>query len=282
MTPSDPYGDGLVTRAAWQAVRGTPQYAELSAFSRDWFRQNRGGLRRYRKWTAGNPLENWSRSFEYPWTLRRIEEWVDASRVSRRVFDAGSGITFFPFYLAERFGLDIQCLDADPAFGEFFERAKTARGSVAFACAPLHDLARFPDQSFDLGYCISVLEHVPPERWDVTIAELHRVLIRGGRLLLTLDVSLDGMSSIARSDLPVLLEKLVRWFRHPASPAAGLLPQESAFGGLASTDWFRDELPELLPWRVPFRQKFGLNRQLRPTRPDFASLACLAVTLEKV
>ena len=52
------------------------------------------------------------------------------------------------------------------------------------------DLTRlpFPDASFDLVSCISVLEHMPPDTRTRGVQEMARVLKPGGQLLLTYDL----------------------------------------------------------------------------------------------
>src|SRR5262245_55496667 len=42
----------------------------------------------------------------------------------------------------------------------------------------------FDDASFDCVTCIEVLEHVPPAQWRSSLAEMRRVLVPGGRLVL--------------------------------------------------------------------------------------------------
>lgn len=55
------------------------------------------------------------------------------------------------------------------------------------------DLTRLPlpDASLDAVFCISVLEHLPPERARAGLQELRRVLHPEGRLLLTTDLAED-------------------------------------------------------------------------------------------
>jgi SAM-dependent methyltransferase len=42
----------------------------------------------------------------------------------------------------------------------------------------------YADASFDCVTCIEVLEHVPPAKWRAAVAEIHRVLVPGGRFIL--------------------------------------------------------------------------------------------------
>ena len=60
--------------------------------------------------------------------------------------------------------------------------AGTARGRPPSGWR--RDPLPFPDQSFDCVTCIEVLEHVPAENRAASLAEIHRVLRPGGRLVL--------------------------------------------------------------------------------------------------
>ena len=41
----------------------------------------------------------------------------------------------------------------------------------------------YPDQQFDVTFCICVLHHVPPERWPQFVGEMYRVTRAGGLLV---------------------------------------------------------------------------------------------------
>ncbi|MEI6667371.1 MAG: class I SAM-dependent methyltransferase [Acidobacteriota bacterium] len=53
----------------------------------------------------------------------------------------------------------------------------------------------FPDASFDVVSCISVLEHMPPDTRTRGVREMARVLKPGGRLLLTYDLQERDLTS---------------------------------------------------------------------------------------
>ncbi len=128
-----------------------------------------------------HPGKRW----EYPWALERA-----ALRPGERVLDVGCGHSIFPLYLAaagaRTTALD---LDLDPRLDEALALGVAwQRGDVT--AMPL------PDRLFDAAFCISVIEHLPEELIPVALAELHRVLRPGGRLLLTTDFYDDAAAEI--------------------------------------------------------------------------------------
>ena len=50
---------------------------------------------------------------------------------------------------------------------------------------------RYPDQLFDVAYCISTFEHIPYDTFMKSIQEAHRVLKDDGLLVITLDEEWD-------------------------------------------------------------------------------------------
>lgn len=53
----------------------------------------------------------------------------------------------------------------------------------------------FPDSSFDRVFCLSVMEHIPIETWGDCMREFERVLRPGGRLIVTLDMSVQDANN---------------------------------------------------------------------------------------
>ena len=103
---------------------------------------------------------------------------------ARRVLDIGCGDGTLTFRLAERServcGVDDSLLPLRLARGEFERRP--ARRAPILANADARSLP-FPNEAFDCVVMADVIEHI--EAPDAVISEAHRVLRRGGQILLT-------------------------------------------------------------------------------------------------
>jgi SAM-dependent methyltransferase len=192
-----------------------------------------------------------------------------------RVLDAGSGITFFPFLVACA-GHEVTCCDSDEGLGlgDRFAAAAGATGlPVAFRSAVLTDLP-FPDGHFDAITCLSVLEHVPPDMYPAIVDSMAAVLRPGGRLVLTMDVSLRRDSQMLMEDLAALLALMAPAFelsfpldlRRPSS----LLTSDSCL--TAASSW---RLP--WPWR-PRPGQFPRAVDHADGHPYFRSIAVVGMT----
>lgn len=179
------------------------------------FLQKNVFLQDHYKWVK-DPLHQWSRQWEYPYVYRSVKKYQDTRHnphSSVKVLDAGSGATFFPYYLESTIeGLDITCCDSDSTLAPLFDRVNlsTNIGSgVKFVKADMHALP-FGDKSMDVVYCISVLEHT--RSYSHILDEFHRILQPGGCLVLTFDIGLDGVSEIALESARALLGETKRKF----------------------------------------------------------------------
>ena len=223
---------GLVTLYDYKQVENLDLYKALQRFS-ERFRQSRG-------WVA-DPFHQWSRRWEYPWVASRLPRTGPV-----RILDAGSGLTFFPFYLAEQnVTAEIHCLDSDPKLEVHF--ATIAAPRVFFKAGQLQKLP-FEDASFDAVYCISALEHTGD--FETIAREFKRVLKPGGRASLTFDICLNGMADIA----PSRAEELVRIFGNHfrlEDPTAIQVSDLKRPAGFVRTEWIRKNLPSALPWKYP-------------------------------
>jgi SAM-dependent methyltransferase len=146
-----------------------------------------------------DPLHCWSRAWEYPFAYYHLREWRRSWQGTRRplVVDVGSGVTFFPFSVA-RLDCDVVCTDTDPVCRKDLERAvaeiRQQPGRVSFRLTD-GSVLPFDDAEADALYCISVIEHIPS--FELTIAEMARVLKPGGPLLLTIDLDLLGTAELS-------------------------------------------------------------------------------------
>jgi SAM-dependent methyltransferase len=273
---------GYLAIQTWHFVRNSPEFAHMRNFSSAWYRQNRSRLKRYRKWVADDPIDSWSRAWEYVWCFGWVQSIVQASDgASVRVLDAGSGVTFFPHYLAVNARVNVTCVDSDPDVARFYRSTEGTAHNVYFVQADIADLGALGDASCDAIYCISVLEHMPDSCRAKAVDELCRVLRPGGRLLLTLDVCLDDASDVKVTEWEGFVELLLRRFRLVAPTIDDISYDAALAQGLMSTEWIAHNLPHLLPWKRHWRDRIGLNRQLKRRPAFFSHLLCTALVLER-
>lgn len=130
-----------------------------------------------------HPGKRW----EYPWALERAAaELVDGARV----LDVGAGDSIFPVYLASR-GFDVTAVDVA------FDGSLATRHGVDVNYVRA-DMSRIPmpSESFDVVFCISVIEHLPDTAVPRALTEMRRVVRAAGALLLTTDYYEDAEAEI--------------------------------------------------------------------------------------
>ena len=121
----------------------TSLFRDMETFSNVFLRKNMF-LHDHYKWVK-DPLHQWSRQWEYPYVYQSIRGYVDTRRDPYshiKVLDAGSGITFFPYYMEKTIqGLDITCCDSDGSLISLFDRVNRSANSepkVKFVEADMH------------------------------------------------------------------------------------------------------------------------------------------------
>lgn len=195
-----------------------------------------------------DPFHQWSRQWEYPFVFSSIVSRItEQSQNSIRILDAGSGITFFPYLLAETVsGSNVTCCDADQALAPLFEQVNHSRktDNVRFDAVDLRSLP-YSSSSFDVAYCISVLEHT--RDYADIVREFARVIAPGGVLVLSFDLALDGVSNICCEEAELLLASLKTHFYGPQDTHLCEQDYSSAVTavGMGEVD------KNLLPWRYP-------------------------------
>ncbi len=142
-----------------------------------------------------------TRSWEYPWALLGAD-----LKPGMRVLDIGSGGSAFPLLLALD-GFEVQ--SADPSLDHGAQwldwrkrlarslgiasgwglpaRSPNGRFKVTYVPDSIQNL-RYGDGYFDRVFCLSVMEHIPEREWETCMAQMARVLVQGGRLVMTLDM----------------------------------------------------------------------------------------------
>ena len=145
------------------------------------------------KWPK-DPLNCWSRIWEYPYTFYNIKKKHETCSV--KIVDFGSGVTFFPFSLA-RLGHHVHCVDIDPVCENNLTKAAQVidhhPGSIS--CSLTENNAINIDAcSIDVVYSISVLEHIPS--FEICLKEITRILKPDGLFILTIDLDMGGTNDI--------------------------------------------------------------------------------------
>jgi SAM-dependent methyltransferase len=245
----------------------------MRAFSEAFVERNRTALGSYiARWGAENPLRSWSRQWEYPYVFGQVAETVRA-RPRARILDAGSGATFMPFHLASRFeGTTIACCDTDGSLEEVFASLnRDMDRDIEFTTADIRSLP-YDDGSFDIVYCVSVLEHT--DGYEDILREFARVS-NGGRVAVTFDISLDGTRDMRMEDLDEMLKALPAVFDTDPDLRRTVKSQLSSPGILTT----RTVSGDLLPWRGPpilHRLKSSLANRRLVRWPPLLTVCCLS------
>ena len=161
-------------------------------------------------------VNNWGRIWEYPYAMNMIK-LIDAQRPLKVIADFGPGVTFFPLWVSQLTNVEkIYTVDNDPVCVAGNERLRNA--FVNQNSHKLHpvlsngeDLGEIEDNSLDLLYSISVIEHIPnPENIIETIA---RKIAKNGFLIITLDVALRNDFGLKVKDIDKSNISLKKYFK---------------------------------------------------------------------
>jgi 2-polyprenyl-3-methyl-5-hydroxy-6-metoxy-1,4-benzoquinol methylase len=239
---------GLVNRHDYGQLLQAPQFASLESFVLQFLQQHDSALTSYARQWISDPLHQWSRQWEYPFVFQEIAAHLDPGKTpGATILDAGSGVTFFPAYITQQYpDASVVCCDADPSYPAMFERIYPQGSRVAFRMDDLRSLS-LDAASFDIVYCISVLEHT--RDYPQILREFHRVLKPGGRLVLTFDVALANSADIPLHEAEILLQTLAQLF----TPSTILPPiREQLDTATVTSTMIGSTNPELLPWKHPW------------------------------
>jgi ubiquinone/menaquinone biosynthesis C-methylase UbiE len=109
--------------------------------------------------------------------LRTIGSHFGSAR-HLNLLDVGCGIGNYHPLLASSVG-SIAGVDVSSAC---IEKARERNPAVSYSAYD-GDQLPFPDGTFDAAFCICVIHHVPPERWQRFANEMHRVTRSGGLIV---------------------------------------------------------------------------------------------------
>lgn len=246
---------GLLHREHYKELLTSDAFREMEKFSDEFLKRNGKVLSAY-PWVKDS-FHQWSRQWEYPFVYSKIIGSTVKEGGSYSVLDLGSGATFFPYFLNEKVSnADITCVDSDVSLKQYFDSFNAVENKkVEFIAADMRKLP-LPEHSYDLAYCVSVLEHT--KDYEEIIREIKRVLRPNGKLILTFDISIDGDADIPLPGAEKLLAALKRHFT-VAENETGII--ESVSGAhVYTTKDFKNT--NLLPWKKTFRYSLYLAKQI--------------------
>ena len=172
-------------------------------------------------------LQHWSRRWEYPYILAQVAKY-SLGKGKLSIFDNACGVNAVSYLLATAGhainGTDLNqqpCAEGDlPSQAWSHPDTQGLAGSMVFQEADSLDLP-FADNSFDVSFSISSLEHMPdPVK---AIDEMVRVTKPGGLITFTMDVadsdtSITGENNVNRASFPRFQAGALR-HTTPMSPA---------------------------------------------------------------
>ncbi len=196
------------------------------------------------KWVE-DPFLQWSRRWEYVYVLQRLENWWEHNPHALDIADAGSGFTFFPFYLQrQRPDARICCIDADPTAGRAIDEAARVLGNgPSFSLEDLEKLNQV-SESLDAVFSVSVIEHTRNPKQ--VVEEIHRVLKPGGMFVCTFDVSFDTGSPMHVKQVEQLVNLLHNLFDGQDDEDISLTDSVE-WSNRITTTWISRAYPDRLP-----------------------------------
>ncbi len=253
---------GIPTVAELDELKRTDAYKRHIAYNHDFLKRHGEALEKYGRHWGMDPFKLWSRRWEYPFVAARLLRFGQSdprSQTKFEVMDAGSGVTYFPYFICGQLSqAKFVCVDYDETYVPMFEAINRTEESAAsgggqkvrFIKASLQNLP-LADGALDAICCISVLEHT--DNYAQILNEFFRVLRPGGLFVLTFDLSLDGKFTLPLPRAEELLKTLQTKF--DVADGEDCLPELSKMRdpGILTSDHVRATEPELLPWTFPVR-----------------------------
>lgn len=251
----------------------------MEIFSNRFLIQNKRALKDYSKKWVSDPLHQWSRQYEYPFVYSHVQNYVHQQRTSDiRILDAGSGVTFFPYYLSSLSpSVKVDCCDYDISLQKMFSKVnKVYKYPVNFYPVDLRHLA-FPESSYDIVSCISVLEHTV--EYETIIRQFKRILKKEGLLIVTFDISIDGLEGMPQKEAAGLLDSLEKYFcctkDFDSKKALELLSSNK----ILTTRYIKELDKNLLPWKCSRSRAFKSMLKLHSPKPVLRDLTCFCAAL---
>lgn len=228
-------------------------WGQVVEFNRAFLERHKAALSGYAWHWGRDPLKFWSRRWEYPFAISGALAHAERlGRTDLKICDAGSGVTFFPYFLADRLpDAQVYCNDRATTYAPIFAaiNGREHHERVIFRRATLQKLP-FTDAELDVLCCISVLEHTG--EYERIVREVARVLKPGGRFILSFDLSQDDVFEMQPAQARRMFELLQELFEVRADELwQEALKARDNFAELLCTPTIRRVQPELLPWKWP-------------------------------
>jgi len=234
----------LVDTEHYDKLIDSTYFKEIEEFSDNFISQVGPMIQSYNiRWVA-DPLHQWSRQWEYPYIISRLEN----AKKNARIVDLGAGVSFLPYYLKEKMGLkNILAVDYDPSLKNLYSKVNgVVTESVEFQDGDMRNLSALKDASADVMYSVSVLEHT--DSYPTVLKEIYRILKPGGSLILTFDISLDGMDDIPLDRAKHLVDSIEEVF----GTKVGIdLNKEIKNPQLVTSGLMAKKDKSLMPWQYP-------------------------------
>lgn len=260
---------GIVKISEYNKALNSSIFKELEKYSDEFIKLQEKLFPEFSKKWVKDSFHQWSRQYEYPFVAEAIKEHASGEV---RILDAGSGITFFPYYLKEKYpDAEIECCDYDPALKTQFDRVNIEKNAgVNYFTADIKNIEK-PDGYYSSIYCVSVLEHTDDH--EAVVKELSRVIRSGGCLILTFDISLDGAADIPLEKAVQLLKYLDKYFDHKGG-SVRLSRDELMNNNTLTTNHIWDFNRKLLPWKYPRLMYFKSLSKGKIPKYLIRNLAC--------
>jgi len=272
---------GIPTIDSYRELLKSNLFRSMETFSSQFLKKNKIALQEYRRKWVADPLHQWSRQYEYPFVYFHVRDYINNQQKSDlKILDAGSGVTFFPYYLCSNSPkIKVYCCDYDLTHGQIFDNInKNLNLPNNFFPADIRRLP-FGTSTFDIVYCISVLEHT--DDFDIIIQEFKRILKPNGLFIVTFDISIDGLDDIPREKAIELIESLEKHFfctnGFNSKQALDLIDSEK----ILTTRYIRELDKNLLPWKYSFSNALKDMLRLRAPKRFFTNLTCFCQALSK-
>ena len=198
---------GIINVGHYRFIEQNGVFREMEQYNNDWLAKHGGTVR-----SMGFPWEvdafHWfSRRYEYPFHWERINAHLKLLCRGRgsgdpplKVLDMGSGISFFHYYVQAHAPCPIHVVasDYDRSYGPIFAAMNENEpdNTIEHKFADMREREEYQDESYDLIYCVSVIEHIPQIMHANAIQEVARILKTGGAFVVTFDISVAPQRAI--------------------------------------------------------------------------------------